>query len=201
MLILTRSKLGVIYYTSTRNGRWSCTHIHVREAATHVSTSTITPQRENSAFRDASFPLKIRSTNGQRGIWYDSSCCCCCYQRRSLKNDIFISLRENVISTRYNTPRVQLFRVYKMITRARRKFLDNCETTETTYDPLPTLLLYWLFSFRSRFPSRERSCLFDLEEESSFVQCVCVCVCVFVCTRSMAHFLENGTLGFPILGI
>lgn len=63
-----------------------------------------------------------------------------------------------------------------MITRARRKFLDNCETTETTYDPLPTLLLYWLFSFRSRFPSRERSCLFDLEEESSFVQCVCVCV-------------------------
>lgn len=46
--ILTRFKLEVVYYTPTRNAT-DRVHIHVREAAAHVSTSTITPQREQCA--------------------------------------------------------------------------------------------------------------------------------------------------------
>lgn len=67
-LILTRSKLGVIYYyTSTRNAT-DRVHVHTFVKPQHAFQLQRLHRNENSALRDASFPLKIRSTNGQKGI-------------------------------------------------------------------------------------------------------------------------------------
>lgn len=76
-----------------------------------------------------------------------------------------------------------------MITRTRRKFLDNWDNGNDTRSPLPSCIgcsrLDHVFH-----PANDRVSSILRRNQASFRGSVCVC------TRSMAHFLENGTLGF-----
>ena len=78
-----------------------------------------------------------------------------------------------------------------MITRTRRKFLDNCETTETTHDP-PSCIgcsrLDHVFH-----PANDRVSSILRRNQASFkcvYMCVCVCVCVYLYLSPVARSLR-----------